>query len=121
MRTRTTLLLAIVFAIVVAVALMWVGGEDKREAIRVEEDRVVVTNMGESPWTDVEIWLNDWYRAQVPELKAGQRLDVPLTAFMAGYDRRYEPARQPPFGVEVTARGEDGGEVRLTWGQGRRR
>jgi len=108
-------------ALGIVVAVFWVGGEDRREAIRVEETRVVVTNLGESDWSDVEIWLNDWYRAQAPRVTAGQRLDVPFSAFMAGYGRAYEPGRQPPFGIEVTARGADGGAIRLTWGQGRRR
>ena len=120
-RSSRIVLLSTVLAVALAAAVLWVGGEDRREAIRVEENRVVVTNLGDADWTEVEIWLNDWYRAQVPRLTAGQRLDVPLTAFTAGYDRPYEPARQAPFGIEVTARGADGRDVTLTWGQGRRR
>ncbi len=121
MRSSKVLLVSAVLAIAVAVGVFWVGGEDLREAIRVEENRVVVTNLGESDWSDVEVWLNDWYRAQTPRVTAGQRLDVPFTAFTAGYGRPYDRARQPPFGVEVTARGSDGSEVRLSWGRGRRR
>jgi hypothetical protein len=113
--------IAAVLALGIVVALFRVGGEDRREAVRVEENRVVVTNLGESDWSDVEVWLNDWYRAQTPRVTAGQRLDVPFKAFTAGYGRAYDPARQPPFGVEVTARGSDGREVRLSWGRGRRR
>ena len=120
-RSSRVLLLSAVLAIALAVSVFWVGGEDRREAIRVEEDRVVVTNLGKSDWSDVEVWLNDWYRARTPRVTAGQRLDVPFNAFTAGYDRPYDPARQPPFGVEVTARGSDGSQVRLSWGQGRRR
>ena len=110
-----------VLATGIAVAAFWVGGEDRREGIRVEENRVVVTNLGKSDWSNVEVWVNGWYRAQAPRVLAGQRLDVPFTAFAAGFDRRYNPARQPPFGVEVTARAADGTAIRLAWGQVRRR
>jgi hypothetical protein len=120
-RSSRIVLLSIALGIAAAVAVLWVGGEDRREPIRVEENRVVVTNLGETDWSGVEIWLNDWYRAQAPRVVAGQRLDVPFTAFLAAYDRPYDPARQPPLGVEVTARGDDGSAVKLIWGQGRRR
>ena len=121
MRSWRILLLSAVLATALVAAWLWVGGEDQREAIRVEENRVVVTNLSDGDWTNVEVWLNDWYRAQAPLLAAGGRLDIPFAAFMAGYDRRYDPVRQPPFGVAVTARAGDGSEVKLSWGQGRRR
>lgn len=120
-RSWKILLLSTAIAGAVAVAMFRVGGEDRREAIRVEETRVVVTNLGETDWSDVEIWLNDWFRAQAPRVTAGQRLDIPFAAFMGGYGRRYDPVRQPPFGVEVTAVGADGRAVKISWGQGRRR
>ena len=115
------MLVSTLLAVAVVVAMFRVGGEDRREAIRLEENRVVVTNLGDTDWSDVEVWLNDWYRVQAPRVVAGQRLDIPFSAFMGGYGRRYEPSQQPPFGVEVTARGADGSEVKLSWGHGRRR
>ena len=72
-------------------------------------------------WTDVDVWLNDHYRAQAPQILPGQRLDVPLGVFIAGWGQRFDRKKQSPFGIEVTAKGPDGKPVRLTWGKGRRR
>ena len=87
----------------------------------VEGSRVTVTNTTETAWTDVEIWLNDYYRGQVPQLAPGQRLDIPIRRFVAGFGQNFDPAKQAPYGLELTAKGADGKPVVLTWGQGRRR
>jgi hypothetical protein len=94
---------------------------DERRPITVASGRVTVTNMTATGWTDVEVWLNDHYRVQVRELTAGQRLDVPIGVFIAGFGQRFDAKKQVPFGVEVDARGADGKPVRLIWGKGRRR
>lgn len=104
---------------VVAVVVACKG--DERQAITVASGRVTVTNLTDTGWTDVEVWLNDHYRAQARELTAGQRLDVPIGVFIAGYGQRFDAKKQTPFGVEVDARGADGKPVRLIWGKGRRR
>jgi hypothetical protein len=94
---------------------------DSREAIRVEEGRVVVTNLTGTAWSDVEVWLNGRYRAMARELRPDQRLEVPLDVFVAGYGQRFEPHRQEAAGLEVTARDEKGERITLTWGAGRGR
>jgi hypothetical protein len=40
---------------------------------------------------------------------------------VAGGGQTFDPAKQFPYGVEVTAKREDGKPVTLTWGKGRRR
>lgn len=95
-------------------------GEDNRRPIRVEENRVVITNMTDDEWTGVEVWVDRWYRAQAPALAPGQRLDIPLRVFVAGYGQHFDPARRAPTGIEVNARAPDGSAVRLTWGEGRK-
>jgi hypothetical protein len=94
---------------------------DNREAIRVEEGRVVVTNLTGTAWSDVEIWLNDHYRAQARELRPDQRLEVPLDVFVAAYGQRFQPHRQEAAGLEVTAHNAEGERITLIWGAGRRR
>ena len=115
--------------LVAAVALLVLGAMlqtrycrvDRRQAILVEEHRMVVTNLTGAAWSDVEVWLNDYYRAQADALAPGQRLEVPLNVFVAGYGQRFDRRRQAVAGIEVTARGADGSRVALTWGRGRRR
>lgn len=94
---------------------------DEREAIRVGEGRVVVTNLTGTRWTHVDVWLNEYYRAQTQTLAPDQRLEVPLKVFVNGYGQRFQPHLQQASGVELTARGENGEQIRLTWGTGRRR
>src|SRR5512135_500677 len=85
----------------------------EKQSIVVASDRITVVNLSKQAWTDVDVWLNDYYRAQAPELLPGQRLDVPIGVFVAGFGQRLDPKKQSPFGVEVSARGADGKPVRL--------
>jgi len=89
--------------------------------IRVGTDRITVINLTDTAWRNVDVWLNDHYRAQAPELAAGGRLEVPLGVFVAAYGQRFDPKKQIPAGVEVDATGADGKPVKLVWGKGRRR
>jgi hypothetical protein len=114
-RPRPVLLLLVLLGLVAACA-----GEEKHPII-VQTGRITVINMTDTRWADVEVWLNDHYRAQAPELVPGQRLDVPIGVFTAGFGQRFDPKKQSPFGVEVSARASDGRAVKLTWGKGRRR
>jgi hypothetical protein len=121
MRLSRNLLLAVLLVVVAATVLPRWCARDQRKAIRVEEDRVVVTNLTGAAWSDVTVWLNDYYRAQTSSLAPDQRLDVPLNGFIEGWGRRFDRRRQSPVGIQVTARGADGKAVTLTWGAGRRR
>ncbi len=108
----------LVAAVVTAVAAC---SKDEPRPIVVTSNQVSVINMTSVTWTGVDVWLNDHYRAQAQVLLPGQRLDVPIGVFIAGFGQRFDPKKQAPFGIEVTATGSDGKPVRLTWGKGRRR
>jgi hypothetical protein len=111
-------------ALVLVVGLPFVSRfcrTDERQALVVGEGRLVVTNLTGTAWSGVEIWLNDYYRAQAPSVLPDQRLEVPLAVFVGGYGRQFDPRLQAPAGIELTARGADGRSIKLAWGQGRRR
>ncbi len=95
-------------------------GEEPRQ-IRVGTDRVTVINLTGTPWRDVEVWLNDHYRVQQRDLAPGQRLEIPLGVFVAAFDQHFDPKKQIPFGIEVSAVAADGKPVTVVWGKGRRR
>ncbi len=90
---------------------------DERPPITVAERMVTVENQSSTQWSDVEIWLNDYYRVTTPVLEAGGRFVAPQGSFVAGFGQRFDPARQSPYGVLVTARGADGSAVKLVWGK----
>jgi hypothetical protein len=93
----------------------------QRQSIIVESGRISVVNVSDAPWTDVEVWLNDHYRMQARELVPGQRLVMPIRGFVAGFGQLFDPEKQSPYGIEVTATDRGGKPVRLTWGAPRRR
>lgn len=95
--------------------------QEEKHPIVVGQDRITVINLTGEAWSGIDVWLNDHYRAQVRDLAAGQRVDVPIGVFVAGFGQRFDPKKQAPFGVEVDARGPDGKAVKLVWGKGRRR
>lgn len=95
--------------------------QEARRPIRVDSRVLTVENTSNAEWVQVEIWLNDHYRVTRPRMPPGERLDVPLDAFVAGFGQRFDPRRQVVRGVEVTATTESGSPVTLVWGGGRRR
>ena len=104
-----------------ALVVLAACSREEPRPIVVAQDHISVINMTSATWTDVDVWLNDFYRAQAPQVLPGQRMDVPLGVFIAGWGQRFDRKKQSPFGIEVDARGSDGKPVRLTWGKGRRR
>lgn len=87
----------------------------------VDAHEVAVTNTTSTPWTDIEIWVNDHYRVTTARLEPRGRFHAPLDAFVAGFGQRFDPRRQAVRGVEVTATTSTGESIRLRWGEGRRR
>jgi len=96
-------------------------GQETPEPITIANRAVTVENRTPDEWRNVEIWLDDHYRVTKWRMPPGERFAVPLTSFVAGFGQRYDPARQSPQGIEVTATTTGGRAVRLVWGRGRRR
>jgi hypothetical protein len=89
--------------------------------ITIGERAVTVENQSADEWQSVEVWVNDHYRVTKSRMPSGERFAIPLTAFVAGFGQRFDPARQVVQGVEVTASLPDGTPVKLVLGRGRRR
>jgi len=91
------------------------------EPIRFVDRAIVVENQTADEWQNVEVWLNDHYRVTKSRMPPGERFSIPLSSFVAGFGQRYDAARQPIRGVEVTATAPGARAVKLVWGTGRRR
>jgi hypothetical protein len=91
------------------------------EPITFQGRAVVVENVTADEWQNVEVWLNDHYRVTKSRMPPGERFNIPLSAFVAGFGQRYDAARQTIRGVEVTATAPGGRAVKFVWGTGRRR
>jgi len=91
------------------------------EPIAFEARGIVVSNLTADEWQNVEVWLNDHYRVTKSRMPPGERFSIPFSAFVAGFGQRFDVARQPIRGVEVSASAPGGRPVKLVWGSGRRR
>ena len=90
------------------------------EPLVVEGNIIRLENHTDTTWTDVEIWVNDHYRVTRSKIVPGERLQVPLDVFVAGFGQRFDTRRQHVKGIEVT--GKQGNEpLKLVWGEGRRK
>lgn len=94
---------------------------EKPDPIQIQQRALVVENQTGAAWANVEVWVNDHYRVTRTRMEPGERFAIPLDTFVAGFGQRFDAARQSLTGVEVTATGDDGRPVTLTWGKGRRR
>jgi hypothetical protein len=89
---------------------------DVKPPIVVEDRAVRVHNQTDERWSDVRVWLNDHYLAGTPVLEPNGRFMVQQRDFIAGMGQRFDPSRQSPYGVLLTAKSE-AGDVRLVWGE----
>ena len=103
----------------IALFSLAIACSDVRDPIVVEEGSVVIENQTSSDWKNVRIVVNDHFNGGVPSLKAGQRLNAPLSQFQSGLGYRYDRGRMSPYKVEVTATDSRGQTVNLMWGENR--
>ena len=103
----------------IALLSLTIACSEARDPIVVEEGSVAIENQTSSDWNNVRIVVNDHFNGGVPSLKAGQRLNAPLSQFQSGLGYRYDRGRMSPFKVEVTATDSRGQPVNLIWGGNR--
>lgn len=75
----------------------------------------MIENQTGSPWKDVSVTLNAYYRGVSPALAAGGRLEAPLAGFVTGLGQRFNTAREHISRVEVRATDAAGQPVVLDW------
>lgn len=83
------------------------------DVVRIDRGLLTVDNRTPQEWRNVEIWVNQYFRATAPVIAAGGRLQVPLNAFVSGYAQRLDTRRHPVRGVRVTATEPDGTPVTI--------
>jgi hypothetical protein len=76
---------------------------------------LVVENQTKTPWRDVSVTVNAYYRGVSPTVAAGARLEAPLASFVSGLGRRFDTAREHVMRVEVRATDASGQPVALDW------
>ena len=83
--------------------------------IRQHGSWLVIENQTKTPWRDVTVTLNAYYRGVSPALAAGGRLEATLAGFLTGLGQRFNTAREHVRRVEVRATDAAGRPVALDW------
>jgi len=78
------------------------------EPLKLERNMLTVTNESARDWTNVEIWLNTYYRVTTSSLPAGGRLQAPLDTFVAGFGQRFDFQQMQVKDLRLTAKLPDG-------------
>jgi hypothetical protein len=81
------------------------------EPLQLEQGTITVTNQTTDRWTGVEIWINQVFRATVPSIAAGARLQLPVNSLVAGFGQRFDSARMQIKDVRLIAKTPDGQPV----------
>ena len=101
----------------IAIALLGVAAArcagPRPEPLQLERNKLTVLNTSQDEWTSVEIWLNRYFRARVPSIPAGGRLDAPLDRFVSGYGQSFDFRRIQVTSLTLTAKRPDGTPVEL--------
>jgi hypothetical protein len=100
---------------VMAAVILLTGCQSELPPIRQRGAWLVVENQTKSPWTNVSVTLNAYYRGVSPSLSAGGRLEAPLANFVTGLGQRFNTSREHISRVEVRATDAAGQPVVLDW------
>lgn len=108
--TRALLVLAIAAGVPISTAACYKAPE---EPIRLEGNRITVSNTSKAEWTHVEIWLNQQFRMITPSIPPGGRFQATLDTFVTGFGHRFNFNRMQVKDVRLVARLPDGKPLEL--------
>jgi hypothetical protein len=83
------------------------------EPMKLERNMLTVSNTSSSEWSNVEIWLNTYYRVTTASVPAGSRFQAPLDTFVAGFGQRFDFHRTQVKDLRLTAKEADGNPVEI--------
>jgi hypothetical protein len=84
------------------------------EPLRLEGNRITVSNTSGDEWTHVEIWINQNFRMITPSIPPGKKFQASLDTFVTGFGQRFNFDRMQVKDVRLTAKRRDGTPVDLT-------
>jgi len=102
-------------AALLALATLTAAGCSKPpdDPIQLERNMMTVSNQSSKDWTNVEIWLNTYFRVTTSSVPAGGRFQAPLDTFVAGFGQRFDFHRMQVRDLRLIAKLPDGTPVEL--------
>ena len=84
-----------------------------REALQLDGNRLTVANATSDTWTDVEVWLNTYYRLRTETIQPGETVHTSLDNFTAGFGQRFEFRHMQVKDLRLTAKLPDGRAIEI--------
>ena len=85
----------------------------QKDPFELNGNLMTITNRSKDDWSNVEIWLNTYYRVTTPVIRAGGRFQAPLDVFVAGFGQRFSFRKTQIHDLRMTAKRPDGERVEL--------
>jgi hypothetical protein len=83
------------------------------DPLQLDRNILTVDNRTSNDWTNVEIWLNYYYRVTVRSIPKESRFQAPLDSFVAGFGQRFDFRRTQVKDLRLTATLPDGKPLEL--------
>jgi hypothetical protein len=83
------------------------------EPLKLERNMLTVSNQSRDDWSNVEIWLNTYFRLTASSVPAGGRFQAPLDTFVAGFGQRFDYRRTQITDLRLTAKRPDGSPIEI--------
>lgn len=113
---RRPLISAGLLAALLGAWLLWQRGCDRAlPDIAVDDGAIVVRNQTTETWSNVRIWVNDYYSGTASEIRAGSFVREPVSRFVAAQGQTLK-ATTRVTSVVVLGTTAAGKPVRVAWG-----
>jgi hypothetical protein len=106
---------ALIAAVAIAALAAAACHDRAAEPMTLEGNRLTVDNRTSQAWTNVEIWLNTYYRVTTPSIPPSGRFQAPLDVFVAGFGQRFDFKRMQVKDLRLTAKLPDGTPLELKY------
>jgi hypothetical protein len=80
----------------------------REETLRLDGNLLTIDNHTDEPWSHVEVWINQNFRATAPALPAHGRINATLDGFTSGFGQRFDFRRMQIHDLRVKATLPDG-------------
>ena len=74
------------------------------DPLTLQGNLLTIDNRTSREWSNVEVWLNTYYRITAKSIPPGGRLQAPLDTFVAGFGQRFDFRHAQIHDLRLTAR-----------------
>lgn len=83
------------------------------EPIQLDRGLLTIDNRSSQAWSNVEIWVNQYFRITTSSIPAGGRFQAPLGSAVSGFGQRFDFHRMQVKDVRISAKLADGSPIEV--------